>query len=171
MKKTGSEIIVKLLETEGITVAAGIPGGSILPLYDALAKSSIRHVLARHEQAAGFIAQGMARSTGKPAVCFATSGPGAMNLLTAVADARSDSVPIVAITGQVNTSLIGTDAFQEADTFGLSFPIAKHSIMVKSPKELLVAIPEAFAIAVNGRPGPVLVDVPRDVQLSSCEFD
>ena len=136
MKKTGSEIIVKLLEMEGISVAAGIPGGSILPLYNALAKSSIRHVLVRHEQAAGFIAQGMARSTGKAAVCFATSGPGAMNLLTAVADARSDSVPIVAITGQVNTSLIGTDAFQEADTFGLSFPIAKHSIMVKSPKLL-----------------------------------
>ncbi len=171
MRKTGAEIIVKLLEMEGITTVAGIPGGSILPLYDELNRSSIRHILVRQEQAGGFIAQGMARSTGKPAVCLATSGPGAMNLLTAVADARSDSVPIIAITGQVNTSLIGTDAFQEADTFGLSFPITKHSVMVKSPEELLHAIPEAFAIAVNGRPGPVLIDVPRDVQCASCEFD
>jgi acetolactate synthase I/II/III large subunit len=170
MRKTGAEIIVKLLEMEGITTVAGIPGGSILPLYNELNRSSIRHILVRQEQAGGFIAQGVARSTGKPAVCLATSGPGAMNLLTAVADARSDSVPIIAITGQVNTSLIGTDAFQEADTFGLSFPITKHSIMVKSPEELLTAIPEAFAIAVNGRPGPVLIDVPRDVQCASCEF-
>jgi acetolactate synthase I/II/III large subunit len=171
MKKTGAEIIVKLLEMEGITTVAGIPGGSILPLYDELNRSSIRHVLVRQEQAGGFIAQGMARSTGKPAVCLATSGPGAMNLLTAVADARSDSVPIIAITGQVNSSLIGTDAFQEADTFGLSFPITKHSVMVKSPEELLRAIPEAFEIAMNGRPGPVLIDVPRDVQSAVCEFD
>lgn len=171
MKKTGAQIIVELLKREGISVVAGIPGGSILPLYDEIARSDIRHILVRHEQAAGFLAQGMARTTGKPAVCLATSGPGAMNLLTAIADARSDSIPIVAITGQVNTSLIGTDAFQEADTFGLSFPIAKHSIMVKTPEELLSAIPKAFAIAMNGRPGPVLVDVPRDVQLASCEFD
>ena len=120
MKHTGAQIIVKLLEMYGIETVAGIPGGSILPLYDELNRSSIRHVLVRHEQAAGFIAQGMARSTGKPAVCLATSGPGAMNLLTAIADARADSIPIIAITGQVNTSLIGTDAFQEADTFGLS---------------------------------------------------
>ena len=119
MKHTGAQIIVKLLEMYGIETVAGIPGGSILPLYDELNRSSIRHVLVRHEQAAGFIAQGMARSTGKPAVCLATSGPGAMNLLTAIADARADSIPIIAITGQVNTSLIGTDAFQEADTFGL----------------------------------------------------
>ena len=171
MRLTGAEIIVALLEREGITTVAGIPGGSILPLYDALSKSAIRHVLVRHEQAAGFIAQGMARSTGKPAVCFATSGPGAMNLLTAIADARSDSVPIVAITGQVNTALIGTDAFQEADTFGLSFPITKHSMMVTSPAELLRAVPEAIAIAQSGRPGPVLIDVPRDVQVAVCEFD
>lgn len=171
MRKTGAEIIVKLLEMEGITTVAGIPGGSILPLYNELNKSSIRHVLVRQEQAGGFIAQGMTRSTGKPAVCLATSGPGAMNLLTAVADARSDSVPIIAITGQVNLSLIGTDAFQEADTFGLSFPITKHSVMVKSPAELLRVIPEAFAIAVSGRPGPVLIDVPRDVQTGCCEFE
>jgi len=171
MKLTGAQIIVKLLEMYGIETVAGIPGGSILPLYDELNRSSIRHVLVRHEQAAGFIAQGMTRSTGIPAVCLATSGPGAMNLLTAIADARADSVPIIAITGQVNTSLIGTDAFQEADTFGLSFPITKHSVMVKTPAELLEAIPEAFEVAMNGRPGPVLIDVPRDVQLKEFEFD
>ena len=171
MKKTGAQIITKLLEMHGIETAAGIPGGSILPLYDELTRSSIHHVLVRQEQAGGFIAQGMARTNGLPAVCLATSGPGAMNLLTAIADARCDSVPIIAITGQVNTYLIGTDAFQEADTFGLSFPITKHSVMVKSPEELLTVIPEAFKIAMNGRPGPVLIDVPRDVQTKICEFD
>jgi acetolactate synthase-1/2/3 large subunit len=168
---TGAQIIVHLLESFGIKTVAGIPGGSILPLYDELYKSQIQHILVRQEQAAGFIAQGIARTTGMPAVCLATSGPGAMNLLTSIADARCDSIPIVAITGQVNTNLIGTDAFQEADTFGLSFPITKHSVMVKNPLDLLTAIPEAFAIAQSGRPGPVLVDVPRDVQAAECEFD
>ena len=171
MKLTGAQIIVKLLEMYGIDTVAGMPGGMILPLYDELNRSSIRHVLIRHEQAAGFIAQGIARTTGKPAVCMVTSGPGAMNLLTSIADARADSVPIIAITGQVNTTQIGTDAFQEADTFGLSFPITKHSILVKSPEELLTAIPTAFAVAVNGRPGPVLIDIPRDVQLKEIEID
>lgn len=170
MKLTGAQIIVKLLEEYGIKTVAGIPGGSILPLYDELNKSSIRHILVRQEQAAGFIAQGITRSTGKVAVCMATSGPGAMNLLTAIADAHSDSIPIIAITGQVNTSLIGTDAFQEADTFGLSFPITKHSIMVKSVEELLEAVPLAFIIALSGRPGPVLIDVPRDIQLQQIEI-
>ena len=170
MKISGAQIIVESLKAFGIEMVAGIPGGSILPLYDELNKSTIKHVLVRQEQAAGFIAQGITRSTGKIAVCMATSGPGAMNLLTAIADARADSVPIIAITGQVNTSLIGTDAFQEADTFGLSFPITKHSVMVKSPEELLTAIPEAFRIATQGRPGPVLIDVPRDVQLACCEI-
>lgn len=169
MKLTGAQIIVRLLEEYGIKTVAGIPGGSILPLYDELNKSSIRHILVRQEQAAGFIAQGITRSTGKVAVCMATSGPGAMNLLTSIADARCDSVPIIAITGQVNTSLIGTDAFQEADTFGLSFPITKHSIMVKSASEILEAVPQAFIIAISGRPGPVLIDVPRDVQLQQIE--
>ncbi|MBQ5433602.1 MAG: acetolactate synthase large subunit, partial [Treponema sp.] len=171
IKATGSQIIIKLLEAEGIKTVAGIPGGSILPLYDELNRSSIKHVLVRQEQAAGFIAQGMSRSSGKPAVCMATSGPGAMNLLTAIADARCDSVPIIAITGQVNSSLIGTDAFQEADTFGLSFPITKHSMMIKDPLELLTAIPKAFSIAVSGRPGPVLIDIPRDVQTATVTFD
>ena len=171
MKKTGSQIITELLKMHGIKIVAGIPGGSILPLYDELTRSGIQHVLVRQEQAAGFIAQGIARTTGKPAVCFATSGPGAMNLLTSIADARCDSIPIIAITGQVNVSLIGTDAFQEADTFGLSFPITKHSIMVKSARELLDVIPQCFKIAVSGRPGPVLIDVPRNVQLEEVEFD
>ena len=137
MKLTGAQIIVKMLENYGIKVVAGIPGGMILPLYNELNRSSIRHILVRHEQAAGFIAQGIARTTGKPAVCMATSGPGAMNLLTSIADARMDSVPVIAITGQVNTTQIGTDAFQEADTFGLSFPITKHSILVKNTSELI----------------------------------
>ncbi len=171
IEATGAQIVTKLLEAHGITVLAGIPGGSVLPLYDELARSGIRHILVRHEQAAGFIAQGIARTTGKPAVCVATSGPGAMNLLTAIADARSDSIPLVAITGQVSTHLIGTDAFQEADTFGLSFPITKHSVMVKSAAELLEAIPKAFEIAASGRPGPVLVDIPRDVQLQRASFE
>ena len=163
---------MKLLQMQGVDIVAGIPGGGILPLYDELARfPSIRHILVRHEQAAGFIAQGIARSTGKVGVCFATSGPGAMNLLTAIADARCDSVPIVAITGQVNTNLIGTDAFQEADTFGLSFPIAKHSMMIKDASRLLDAIPQAFQIAQSGRPGPVVVDVPRDVQSATVEFE
>lgn len=168
---TGAQIIVKLLENQGVTTVAGIPGGSVLPLYDELTKSSIRHILVRHEQAGGFLAQGMARTTGVPGVCFATSGPGAMNLLTAIADARSDSIPLVAITGQVNSYLIGTDAFQEADTFGLSFPITKHSVLIKSAKELLTAIPFAFSLAASGRPGPVLIDVPRDVQLEKVSFE
>lgn len=171
MKQTGAQIITKLLEMHGIKTVAGIPGGSILPLYDELTRSNIHHVLVRQEQAAGFIAQGIARSTGLPAVCMATSGPGAMNLLTAIADARCDSVPLIAITGQVNTTLLGTDAFQEADTFGLSFPITKHSVMVKKPEELLEVIPQAFKIARDGRSGPVLIDVPRNVQLAECEFD
>jgi len=168
-KLTGSQIIISLLKQNGIDTVAGIPGGSILPLYDELGRSDIQHVLVRQEQAAGFIAQGISRVTGKAAVCMATSGPGAMNLLTSIADARCDSVPLVAITGQVNLSLIGTDAFQEADTFGLSFPITKHSMMVKSAKELINAVPLAFAIAESGRPGPVLIDVPRNVQLELAE--
>ncbi|WP_294429763.1 biosynthetic-type acetolactate synthase large subunit [uncultured Treponema sp.] len=166
---TGSQIIINLLRQNGIDVVFGLPGGMILPLYNELFVSNFKHVLVRQEQAAGFMAQGVARVTGKAAVCMATSGPGAMNLLTSIADARADSIPLVAITGQVNTNLIGTDAFQEADTFGLSFPITKHSIMVKAAKELLTAVPLAFAIAESGRPGPVLIDVPRNVQTELCE--
>ena len=141
MKYSGAKIIIKLLERYGINIIAGIPGGANLPLYDALYESKIRHILVRHEQAAGFIAQGIARSTGKPSVCFATSGPGATNLLTAIADAKLDSVPIIAITGQVAASLIGTDAFQEVDTYGMTIPITKHNFLVKSARELLRVIP------------------------------
>ena len=162
---SGAEIVVRLLERQGIRRVAGIPGGMILPFYDALSQSTlIEHVLARHEQGAGFIAQGMARSTGDTAVCIATSGPGATNLLTAIADAKLDSIPLVAITGQVATSAIGTDAFQEVDTYGLTIPITKHNFLVGSARELLDVIPEAFRLAASGRPGPVLVDIPKDVQ-------
>ncbi len=171
MKHTGAEIIVRLLEQKGIETIAGIPGSANLPLYSALSDSTIKHVLARHEQGAGFIAQGMARSTGKAAVCFATSGPGTTNLLTAIADAKLDSVPVVAFTGQVSTSLIGTDAFQEIDTYGLTIPITKHNFLVRSASELLEVIPLAFHIAESGRPGPVVIDVPKDVQLQECTFD
>jgi len=171
MDLTGAEIITGLLERHGIEVIAGIPGGSNLPLYNALYKSKIRHILTRHEQGAGFIAQGMARSTGKAAVCFATSGPGATNLITAIADAKLDSVPIIAITGQVPTSLIGTDAFQEVDMYGMSIPITKHNFLVRSPEELFEVIPEAFRIAVSGRPGPVVIDIPKDVQQKRVTFD
>lgn len=170
MKCSGAEIIVRLLEKMGITIVSGIPGGANLPLYNALYKSGIQHILARHEQGAGFIAHGMARSTGKPAVCLATSGPGATNLVTAIADAKLDSIPIIAITGQVATSMIGTDAFQEVDTYGMTLPITKHNFLVRNARELLTVIPRAFAIATSGRPGPVLVDVPKDVQLEEIEF-
>ncbi len=171
LQGTGAQIIIHLLERQGVRLIAGIPGGSNLPLYDALAQSrSIRHVLARHEQAAGFMAQGMARSTGRPGVCFATSGPGATNLLTAVADAKLDSVPLVCITGQVPSALIGTDAFQEVDTYGMSIPVTKHNYLVRSARDLLRVIPEAFRLAASGRPGPVLIDVPKDVQQQSVEF-
>ncbi len=170
MKYTGAQIIVTLLERQGITQVAGIPGGANLPLYDALSTSNIRHILARHEQGAGFIAQGIARTTGLPAVCLASSGPGATNLVTAVADANMDSVPIIAITGQVASALIGTDAFQEVDTFGLMLPITKHNWVVRSAEELLHVIPEAFRVAMTGRPGPVAIDVPKDVQLQSIDI-
>ncbi len=167
---TGSQVVVRLLERQGIRRIPGIPGGAILPFYDALSQSTlIEHVLARHEQGAGFMAQGAARATGEVAVCLATSGPGATNLLTAIADAKLDSIPMVAITGQVATSMIGTDAFQEVDTYGLTIPITKHNFLVGSARELLEVIPKAFSLAASGRPGPVLVDIPKDVQNERIE--
>lgn len=167
---TGAQIVVRLLERQGICTVAGIPGGAILPIYDALGQSSlIHHVLARHEQGAGFMAQGMARVSGQPAVCLASSGPGATNLLTAIADAKLDSIPLIAITGQVSQAMIGTDAFQEVDTYGLSIPITKHNFLVTSAEELLEVIPHAFRIATSGRPGPVLIDIPKDVQTQAIE--
>jgi acetolactate synthase-1/2/3 large subunit len=168
----GAQIIIRYLERRGIRTISGIPGGANLPIYDALATSlTIRHVLARHEQGAGFIAQGMARSTGEVGVCFATSGPGATNILTALADAYLDSVPIVCITGQVPSTLLGTDAFQEVDTYGMSMPITKHNYLVRSAKELLTLLPRAFQLAGTGRPGPVLIDVPKNVQTEVLEFE
>ncbi len=156
IKKTGAQIVIHLLERQGVHTIAGIPGGANLPLYDALSQNDkIRHVLTRHEQGAGFIAQGMARVSGQPQVCFATSGPGATNILTALADAKLDSIPLVCVTGQVPLAMIGTDAFQEVDTYGLSSPITKHNFLVRSAAELLEVVPVAFRIAASGRPGPV----------------
>jgi acetolactate synthase-1/2/3 large subunit len=167
MKITGSEIIIQSLKKNGIDTLSGIPGGANLPLYDALSRSGIRHILARHEQGAGFIAQGMARATGRTAVCLATSGPGATNLVTAIADAKCDSVPMVAITGQVSLPLLGTDAFQEVDTHGITTPVAKHTFLVRTIDELPRVMDEAFRLAGGGRPGPVVVDVPKDIQMQS----
>ena len=168
---TGAQIVIRMLERQGIRIIPGIPGGANLPLYDTLSQSrTIRHVLARHEQGAGFIAQGMARVSRRPEVCFATSGPGATNVLTAIADAKLDSIPMVCITGQVPRGMIGSDAFQEVDTYGMSIPLTKHNYLVRSAAQLLEIIPEAFRIAASGRPGPVLVDVPKDVQRESAEF-
>ncbi|WJM86320.1 acetolactate synthase large subunit [Dickeya chrysanthemi] len=171
MRYTGAELIIRLLEQQGITTVTGIPGGAALPLYDALGKSrTIRHVLARHEQGAGFIAQGMARASGKAAVCMASSGPGATNLLTAIADAKLDSIPLVCITGQVPSSMIGTDAFQEVDTYGISIPVTKHNYLVRDINELPQVINDAFRLAQSGRPGPVWVDIPKDVQTATIEL-
>lgn len=170
MTLTGAELIVHLLEQQGIRLVAGIPGGALLPLYEALGRSSrIRHVLARHEQAAGFIAQGMARITGKAGVCLATSGPGVTNMVTALADAKLDSIPLVCIAGQVPQHLIGTDAFQEVPTLDMVRPITKAAFLVHSASELWQVLPEAFRLAESGRPGPVLVDVPKDVQAQTIE--
>ncbi|HLI78872.1 MAG TPA: acetolactate synthase large subunit [Candidatus Binataceae bacterium] len=171
MKLNGAELVIAMLQRHGISIVAGIPGGASLPLYDALGKSSVRHVLARHEQGAGFIAQGMARATGHAAVCLGTSGPGATNLLTAIADAKLDSIPIVAITAQVPRKMIGTDAFQEIDTYGLTLPITKHNFQVRSGAELAEVVPEAFRIAISGRPGPVAVDIPKDVLTEAVEIE
>lgn len=169
-KRSGADLIIHLLERQGVALVAGIPGGALLPLYEALGRSThIRHILARHEQAAGFIAQGMARLTGKAGVCFATSGPGVTNVVTALADAKLDSIPLVCIAGQVPTALIGTDAFQEVPTVDMVRPITKASFFVRNANELWHVIPESFRIAQSGRPGPVLVDVPKDVQLQLAD--
>jgi len=168
---SGAQIIVGLLERWGIRTVSGIPGGAILPLYDALSHSTrIRHVLARHEQGATFMAQGMARLSGQAAVCLASSGPGATNLITGIADAKLDSIPIVCITGQVPTPMIGTDAFQEVDICTLARPLTKYCVQARSAAELLDILPRALEIAVSGRPGPVLVDVPKDIQMQTARF-
>ncbi|HTH14662.1 MAG TPA: thiamine pyrophosphate-binding protein, partial [Spirochaetia bacterium] len=170
MTVTGAQIVVHLLETLGVETVPGIPGGAILPLYEALDGSSVRHVLARHEQGAGFIAQGMARVTGRAGVCLATSGPGATNLVTALADAKADSVPLVAITANVSRSLLGTDAFQEVDFFSLTIPVTKHGFLVDRAADLFRVLPEAFRLAEAPRTGPVSVDIPKDVLTETVEL-
>lgn len=168
---TGASSLVRSLETVGVDVVFGIPGGAILPLYDPLMDSpSVRHILVRHEQGAGHAAEGYAHATGRVGVCMATSGPGATNLVTAIADAYMDSVPMVAITGQVPSKSIGTDAFQEADISGITMPITKHNYLVTDPAEIPRTIAEAFHIAGSGRPGPVLVDVAKDAMQASTTF-
>ncbi|MFN2486305.1 MAG: acetolactate synthase large subunit [Acidimicrobiia bacterium] len=162
-KMTGAQALIASLEQEGVDVMFGVPGGAILPAYDPLLDSPIRHVLARHEQGAGHMAEGYAWATGRVGVCMATSGPGATNLVTPLADALMDSVPIVAITGQVPTSAVGNDAFQEAYTTGITMPATKHNYFVTDPGEITEIIHEAFHIASTGRPGPVLVDIPKDI--------
>ncbi len=168
---TGAQSLVRALERAGVDTIFGIPGGAILPAYDPLFDSSIRHVLVRHEQGAGHAAQGYAMVTGRVGVCMATSGPGATNLVTAISDAYMDSVPIVAITGQVASGFIGTDAFQEADIRGITMPITKHSYLVTDAAEIPRVIAEAFHIAGTGRPGPVLVDISKDALQSMTGFE
>ncbi|MBI5832003.1 MAG: biosynthetic-type acetolactate synthase large subunit [Armatimonadetes bacterium] len=162
----GAEAILQCLKSEGVEVVFGYPGGQVIPLYDALHKVDIRHVLVRNEQGAAFMAGGYARATGKVGVAFATSGPGATNLVTGIADAHMDSIPVVFITGQVPHPMIGRDSFQEADVTGITLPIVKHSYLVQTVEELPWVLHEAFHIARSGRPGPVLVDVPKDIQVA-----
>ncbi len=169
---TGAQTIVRSLELLGIDTIFGLPGGTILPTYDPLMDSQkIRHILVRHEQGAGHAAEGYASATGRLGVCIATSGPGATNLVTAIADAYMDSVPLLAITGQVNSHMIGTDAFQEADIVGITMPITKHSFLVTRPEDIPETIASAVLIATTGRPGPVLVDITKDAQVKSAEFN
>jgi len=171
-KMLGSDAILRALEAEGVDVCFGIPGGAILPIYDAFARgATVRHVLARHEQGAGHMAEGYARASGKVGVAMATSGPGATNLVTAIADAWMDSTPLVCVTGQVRTHLIGTDAFQECDITGITIPIVKHSWLVQHVEEIPHVMKAAFHIARTGRCGPVLVDVPRDIQEAAIDFE
>ncbi|EKT76755.1 acetolactate synthase 1 catalytic subunit [Rhodococcus opacus M213] len=168
---TGAQSVVRSLEALAVEVVFGIPGGAILPVYDPLIDSQrLRHVLVRHEQGAGHAATGYAQATGKVGVCMATSGPGATNLVTPLADAQMDSVPVVAITGQVGRGLIGTDAFQEADICGITMPITKHNFLVTDPKDIPRTLAEAFRIAATGRPGAVLVDIPKDVLQATTTF-
>jgi acetolactate synthase I/II/III large subunit len=167
---TGAQSLVRSLEAVGVEVVFGIPGGAILPAYDPLFDSHVRHVLVRHEQGAGHAATGYAQATGRVGVCMATSGPGATNLVTPLADAYMDSVPIVAITGQVPSGAIGTDAFQEADIRGITMPITKHNFLVTDAAEIPQRIAEAFHLAATGRPGPVLVDIPKDVLQATTDF-
>ena len=168
---TGADIVIRALKEQGVDTMFGYPGGAVLPIYDALyGDNDIRHILVRHEQGAGHAAEGYARSTGKPGVCLVTSGPGATNMVTPIADAMMDSIPMVVITGQVPTHLIGTDAFQECDTVGITRCCAKHNYLVTDVADLARTIHEAFLIATSGRPGPVVIDIPKDVQFASGSY-
>ncbi|HHY40220.1 MAG TPA: biosynthetic-type acetolactate synthase large subunit [Syntrophaceticus sp.] len=171
MKMTGAEVIIKALEREGVEVIFGYPGGAVIPLYDKLYDSSIKHVLVRHEQAAAHAADGYARATGKTGVVIATSGPGATNLVTGIANACMDSIPMVIFTGQVALSAIGRDSFQEADITGITLPIVKHSFLVRDANKLASIVKAAFHLAGTGRRGPVLIDLPKDIQTAEAEFD
>ncbi len=170
MQLTGAQALIKSLEMEGVEVIFGLPGGAILPVYDPLIDSSIRHVLVRHEQGAGHMAEGYALATGRPGVAMVTSGPGATNIVTPIGNAHMDSTPLVVITGQVSSAAIGTDAFQECDITGITMGITKHNFLVKSAHEIPRAVAAAFHIATTGRPGPVLVDIPKDIAQSTMEW-
>src|SRR5262245_29594914 len=171
MPLTGAQILWESLVREGVNVVFGYPGGAILPAYDAMLDYPIRHVLVRQDQGATHMADGYARATGKVGVAVATSGPGATNMVTGIATAMMDSSPIVCITGQVGSALIGSDAFQETDITGITLPITKPHYLVTQAADIAPAIREAFAIAASGRPGPVLVDITKDAQLGTCDFD
>lgn len=164
----GAELVLKVLQQQGVDTIFGYPGGAIMPIYDAIYHSTVKHYLCRHEQGGAFSAIGYARASGKVGVCLATSGPGATNLITSLADALLDSVPLVAITGQVSQAVMGSDAFQEVDVLGLSLSVTKHSFMVRNVKDLANTLFEAFRLAQSGRPGPVLVDIPKDIQLAAA---
>lgn len=171
MKLSGAQILVKCLEEEKVEAIFGYPGGAVLDIYDALYDSPLKHYLVRHEQGAAHAADGYARATGRPGVCIATSGPGATNLVTGLATAYMDSIPMVAFTGQVATHLLGRDSFQEADIYGITLPITKHNFLVKDVKDLARVIKEAFHLATTGRPGPVLIDIPKDVSQKKAKFE
>jgi len=170
-ERSGAALLVSTLERLGVEVVFGYPGGAIMPVYDALTGTSLRHILVRHEQAAAFAADAYARRSGKVGVCMATSGPGATNLITGIANAMMDSIPMVCITGNVAQGLMGTDSFQEIDILGVTLPIVKHSILVRDPADVPAAVEEAFHIAASGRPGPVLIDLPKDVQVGKTRQD
>lgn len=167
---TGSHVIIQSLKDAGVEVIFGFPGGAVIPIYDVLYDDPIRHILTRHEQGAVHAADGYARATGKAGVCLATSGPGATNLVTGLSTAHMDSVPVVAITGQVNVPMIGNDSFQEADIYGITIPITKYNYLVKENDDLQRVIKEAFYIATTGRQGPVLIDIPKDVQSAEIKY-
>ena len=171
MKLTGAEILCQSLEHLGVKHIFGYPGGAILPVYDALGKSKLHHILVRHEQGATHMADGYARATGGVGVAMATSGPGATNMVTGIATAMLDSSPVVCLTGQVGSKLLGSDAFQEIDITGITMPITKHNVIVTRVEDITRMVREAFIIASSGRPGPVLVDITTDAQQASSEFD